>query len=314
MVHFLDCTHENFWDWREKTGEMTVRATFDTYETILSAYDYFNTALFGGQLPEVIITYHRQRKVMGYASIGRWVNAQRQYVDELAVNPEYFAKYPLIEICQTLCHEMAHIWQAHFGKPGRRGYHNIEWAKQMTRIGLMPSSNGLPGGEKTGEWMMDYVIYEGAFHRSCQALLAKGFILPWVDRYPVFRLEVPVLAYDDKGRAIELDGKLSAKNNSKMLAAKSSQAIASVTSEMLITHDEQVETFRLQPAQRERSFEHDMSDDAEQNLLQEILTSKPRAKSGRIKYCCKSCHIQVWGKPGLNIDCADCKQRMQGEI
>lgn len=294
---------------------MTARATFDTYETILSAYDYFNAALFGGQLPEVIITYHRQRKVMGYASIGRWMNTQRQYVDELAVNPEYFAKYPLIEICQTLCHEMAHIWQAHFGKPGRRGYHNIEWAKQMTRIGLMPSATGLPGGEKTGEWMMDYVIYEGAFHRSCQALLAKGFVLPWVDRYPVFRLEVPVLAYDDKGRAIELDGRLNAKNNSKMLAAKSSKAIVSVTSEALITpHDAPDEASELPYTRWESAFEHDISDEAEQNLLQGILNTKPRAKSGRIKYCCKSCHIQVWGKPGLNIDCADCKQRMQGEI
>lgn len=41
-------------DWERRRETMTVRATFDTYETILSAYDYFNTALFGGQLPEVI--------------------------------------------------------------------------------------------------------------------------------------------------------------------------------------------------------------------------------------------------------------------
>ena len=84
---------------------------------------------------------------MGYASIGRWVNEKRQYVDELAVNPEYFAKYPLIEICQTLCHEMAHIWQAHYGSPGRRGYHNAQWAKKMVQIGLIPSSTGKPGAE-----------------------------------------------------------------------------------------------------------------------------------------------------------------------
>lgn len=293
--------------------ETVSRATSESYDTLLKAYDYFNRQLFGQQLPEVIITYHRQRKVMGYASIGRWVNQERQYVDELAVNPEYFAKYPLIEICQTLCHEMVHIWQAHHGNPGRRGYHNTEWAKKMTQIGLMPSSTGKPGGDKVGEWMMDYVLFDGKFHRSCQQLLTTGFMLPWVDRYPVFRLETPVLAYDDKGRAIELDTRLNAKNSSKMLAAKSSQATASMTSEALITLDEQEETLRPQPAQWEGIFERDTSDESEQHLLQEILSSKPRAKSGRIKYCCKSCHIQVWGKPGLNIDCADCKQRMQAE-
>lgn len=43
---------------------MTLRATFDTYETILSAYDYFNPALFGGQLPEVIITYHHMPNLL----------------------------------------------------------------------------------------------------------------------------------------------------------------------------------------------------------------------------------------------------------
>lgn len=293
---------------------MVSRATSDSYDTLLKAFDYFNVELFGRQLPEVIITYHRQRKVMGYASIGRWVNQERQYVDELAVNPEYFAKYPLMEICQTLCHEMVHIWQAHHGNPGRRGYHNTEWARKMTQIGLMPSSTGQPGGEKVGEWMMDYVLFDGKFHRSCQQLLTKGFMLPWVDRYPVFRLEVPVLAYDDRGRAIELDGQLNAKPNSKLAAAKSSQAIASMTSEAIAIDPEEKPSQFVSPTQWEGVFERDAGDDAEQNLLQEILSSKPRAKSGRIKYCCKSCLVQVWGKPGLNIDCADCQQRMQGEI
>lgn len=97
---------------------------------------------------------------------------------------------------------------------------------------------------------------------------------PWADRYPVFRLGVPVLAYNDKGRAIELDSMLNANNDSKKMAARSSQAIAQVTSELLITHDEQEETFRLQPAQWEGIFEGDVSDEMEQNLLQEIVGLK----------------------------------------
>ncbi len=48
--------------------------------------------------------------------------------DEIAMNPSYFGVVPLLEILQTLVHEMAHAWQFHFGEPGRRGYHNKEWA------------------------------------------------------------------------------------------------------------------------------------------------------------------------------------------
>ncbi|MBM5564638.1 SprT-like domain-containing protein, partial [Klebsiella quasipneumoniae] len=78
--------------------------------------------------------------------------------DEIAMNPAYFAVCPPEEIMQTLVHEMAHLWQHHFGKPGRRGYHNKEWAERMEEIGLMPSSTGKPGGAKTGDKMADYII------------------------------------------------------------------------------------------------------------------------------------------------------------
>ncbi|MES9829212.1 MAG: SprT-like domain-containing protein [Candidatus Thiodiazotropha sp.] len=205
---------------------MAEKPTTESYDTLVRAYDYFNQALFEGQLPDVIISFHRQRKVMGYASIARWVNEKRQYVDELAVNPEYFAKYPLIEICQTLCHEMVHIWQAHFGNPGRRGYHNVQWARKMTQIGLMPSSTGKPGGSKTGEWMMDYVLLDGSFHRVCQQLLKSGYRLPWVDRYPVYRLDLPVVAYGNSGELVELDSKLQAKPKSAVDTAMKMESAA----------------------------------------------------------------------------------------
>ena len=282
---------------------MKGKPTEEIYDNLLTAYSYFNNALFNGQLPEVVITFHRQRKVMGYASIGRWVNDSRQYVDELAVNPEYFAKYPLIEICQTLCHEMVHVWQAHFGQPGRRGYHNAQWAKKMIEIGLMPSSTGKPGGQQTGEWMMDFVLYDGRFHKACQTLLNSGYTLPWVDRYPVYRLEIPVLAFDDSGNAIELDKKLHSRGKKLPSVAKkagrdsatksTSQSIAPPTDygySLSNTDDYQIE---------------------DDDNLHGLITSKPKHRSGRIKYRCKSCHIQIWGKPGLNIICGDCSVNLE---
>lgn len=275
---------------------MAEEPTTESYDTLIKAYDYFNGALFHEQLPKVILTFSRQNKVMGYASIGRWVNNQRQYVDELSVNPEYFAKYPLMEICQTLCHEMIHIWQAHFGNPGRRGYHNVQWARKMTEIGLIPSSTGKPGGEKTGEYMMDYVLYEGHFHLACRTLLDSGYTIPWVDRYPVYRLEVPITAYDDRGNTVVLDGSLNGKAPSSPapLSMKVEQRPRSIQSA--------VEAPSSATAFPDEVFDFD-------DRLSELV-SKPRPRSGRIKYTCKSCHIQLWGKPGLRVKCEDCDRTL----
>ena len=48
--------------------------------------------------------------------------------------------------------------------------------------------------------------------------------------------------------------------------------------------------------------------------LSELITSKPKPRSGRIKYACKTCHIQLWGKPGLNVVCGDCNKKLSEVI
>lgn len=103
------------------------------------------------------------------------------------MNPEYFATGSIEEIMQTLVHEMVHLWQAHYGDQGRRGYHNKEWGAKMEEIGLMPSDTGKPGGKKTGEQMADYVIEGGLFKTKCDQLLTKNFKITWMDRFPIIR-------------------------------------------------------------------------------------------------------------------------------
>ena len=85
---------------------------------------------------------------------------------------------------QTLVHEMVHLWQAHFGKPGRGRYHNGQWADKMEAIGLMPSSTGKPGGQRTGDCMADYAIEGGRFLQACAALVTADFRISWYDRFP----------------------------------------------------------------------------------------------------------------------------------
>ncbi len=100
------------------------------------------------------------------------------------MNPAFFAVVPVMGTLSTIAHEMAHLWQQHFGDPGRRGYHNKEWGRKMKEIGLMPSNTGKPGGRQTGEQMTHYIIEGGRFEVSAKKLLAGEFGITWMDRYP----------------------------------------------------------------------------------------------------------------------------------
>lgn len=176
--------------------------TNETYNDMERAYAFFNEELFDGSLPACLFTYQRNKRSMGYVSQDRWVNINGDLTAELAMNPEYFKGYDLIEYCATLNHELCHVWQCVYGKPGRRGYHNQEWAEKMESIGLMPSTTGKPGGKKVGEKMSDYVLADGAFLNACKKLIDSGFRLSWVDRYPVKRIPGSFFVYTKSGEEI----------------------------------------------------------------------------------------------------------------
>lgn len=159
--------------------------TAQAYAELQAAFDHYNRELFGGELPHCLITMQREKRTYGYFSSERFVHRHdRSKTDEIAINPSYFAVVPLLEVLQTLVHEMVHAWQFHFGKPGRRGYHNKEWADKMEAIGLMPSSTGKPGGARTGEKMADYAIPGGLFMQATDKLLTQDFKISWLDRFP----------------------------------------------------------------------------------------------------------------------------------
>lgn len=122
---------------------------------------------------------------MGYFSHRRFVASDGggAFTDEIALNPTYFASHGLREVFQTVAHEMVHLWQAHFGSPGRGRYHNQEWAAKMIEIGLMPTDTGKVGGKTTGQKMSDYPIANGRFSAVYESLATHAFKITWVDRY-----------------------------------------------------------------------------------------------------------------------------------
>ncbi|QGQ32610.1 SprT family zinc-dependent metalloprotease [Gimesia maris] len=83
----------------------------------------------------------------------------------MALNPEWLISNERDAI-STLVHEMAHIWQQHFGKQSRKGYHNKEWADEMERIGLSPRHDGTLMGKRTGQRMPHCIIEDGLFAQA----------------------------------------------------------------------------------------------------------------------------------------------------
>jgi predicted SprT family Zn-dependent metalloprotease len=149
------------------------------YEAYQFAFDHFNRTLFECKLPYCLITFQRIANGKAYFW-GSTFTARHgeQLTDEIAMNPEAMDR-PDLEILSTLAHEMCHLWQHHFGKPSRSGYHNKEWAARMLAIGLIPSDTGKPGGKQTGQNMTHYIAPGGQFVRIAKRLIASGFALKW---------------------------------------------------------------------------------------------------------------------------------------
>lgn len=258
------------------------------------AYTFFNYRLFDDALPPCIITFQRQARLMGYVSFKRWVNTEGQTIDELAINPTYFANYHITTILQTLCHEMVHIWQEHYGNPSRPGYHNKEWSAKMKSIGLMPSTTGEPGGAVVGEAMSDYVIKGGGFEQTCNDLLSSGFKLRWYDTVPV---PPPTIRRENKTQEKVID--FAQEVESRQLAS--------------LDIKDMYADFPINLAGLAKELDDQEKQTLSTTLRPNVQTSKVKNRSNRNKYVCPSCFIQVWGKPELNIKCGECDIRLYEE-
>lgn len=145
------------------------------YKNLDDAYQYFNKKLFENKLPDSIITLNAKGKTAGYHHFQKYsIKENKQKISEIAFNPVTFEDQEDIEILQTLCHEMVHLWQHVFGNPPRRGYHDREWGSKMKEIGLYPSSTGEVGGKEVGQSMSDYIIEGGEFEKVAKAFLLSG--------------------------------------------------------------------------------------------------------------------------------------------
>lgn len=224
--------------------------TIHQYDKYQKLYDYYNENLFADELPNCILVLSRNSSLKcGYFYSNRWRDENGNKTHEISLNPNYLATTTDIDICQTLVHEMCHLWQQVFGKPSRAGYHNRQWGEKMIQVGLMPSNTGEPGGRQTGQQMSDYPIKAGVFQEAFDKM-PKDLLFPFKSSNEYLELISQLLA-TAVGTTIIIDG----------------------------------ETIPI----------------AEIPLI-----PSPPKKRNKVKYTCFRCGANAWGKPELEIVCANC--------
>ncbi len=140
-----------------------------------AAFDYFNKALWKGQLPQVMVTLRTFGKARGYFAAHIFADlGEMTTVHEIALDPRQFIERSEEQILSTLVHEMCHLWQLEHGHPSRGGYHNAQWGDEMKRVGLHPSDTGQPGGKETGQKVSHYIVEDGPFQVAARKLIASG--------------------------------------------------------------------------------------------------------------------------------------------
>ncbi len=158
------------------------RPTEEMYRSLQRGYDHFNKTLFEGELPQCLITLKRLKRAVGYFSPGAYrLKRGKRTTHEITLCTSWLGLKTEQDMASTLVHEMAHLWQDEFGKPGRRGYHNRQWATKMEEVGLQPSTTGEPGGKRTGERVTHYIIRNGVFEESWKKLKGSGYRVAWAD-------------------------------------------------------------------------------------------------------------------------------------
>jgi hypothetical protein len=97
---------------KSATGPAEAKITPAEYGGLQAAFDHFNAKLFEGTLLDVMIVLQRQSHSRGHFGVNRFAwRGDGSGKHELSLNPDHFVGRTDEEICSTLVHEQAHVWQ-----------------------------------------------------------------------------------------------------------------------------------------------------------------------------------------------------------
>ena len=156
-------------------------------------FNYYNKSLFNGKLKDCLFNMDRKTGDYGFFTPERWSGLKNEVIHEINLNPRCLEWKP-IEWHAVIVHNMVHSWQYDYGEPSRPGYHNKEFAQKSEEIGLFPSSNGQPGGKRTGQAVRHYFPSGGPFKKEFANLQKKD------NKYkPLYGLGSPPAKKDKTG-------------------------------------------------------------------------------------------------------------------
>jgi predicted SprT family Zn-dependent metalloprotease len=286
-----------------------IQATKETYEEFDLAYGLFNDRLFGGALPGALFTLQRNPRSLGFFSHQTFVNRGGVICDEIAMNPSFFATRPVEDTLSTIAHEMAHQEQAYDPEPPRRSYHDKRWGARMKDIGLHPSHTGQPGGKEVGEKMSHYILPDGRFIQVCKELLTTNFGIVWFDRYPSavgkefgYAGNVKVFLPTKPGGTPARKGALDVEALSTA-GALDQEFVQNDTGARDESEAVVVPVFSPTPIEAGLDIAGIVREKSNA-----VGSPRKTDASNRQKYVC-ACHNNIWGKPGLNVNCVDCGKR-----
>lgn len=140
------------------------RPTDEQMQAYARAFDFFNARLFGDRLPQPMLGFTSRKMVHGLFISNAWRDRKTgAYVHEIKLNPADLASRTSRQIASTLVHEMCHEDQELNGKPGRKGYHNRQFAQMMLALGLQCTDDGTPEGKQTGTRITHVILDDGPF-------------------------------------------------------------------------------------------------------------------------------------------------------
>ena len=155
------------------------REPSDFIPKLYKAYDFFNERLFDNELPHVMLILHRHQKEFGHFWGEIFQNSDGYKVSEISINPDYMDRHDR-ETLSTLVHEMCHVKQYMIlGNTLPTIGHCTKWAKQMKKVGLIPSATGKPGGRQTGKSMTHYIKEGGPYDQAYVEWYSENGKLSW---------------------------------------------------------------------------------------------------------------------------------------
>lgn len=144
-----------------------------------TAFDFFNEALFDGDLQPTLLVLNDHKNAKGYFLPKRYVtNKKADALHKIALNPVVMYERDIKETLSTLVHEMVHLKIEQSGKGPVKPYHCKKWSAAMVEIGLTPivvNAKGFPTGKPTGRNATHEIVAGGPFCVACDELIAQGF-------------------------------------------------------------------------------------------------------------------------------------------